>query len=122
MARAVIGSVRGDQTSADLSRLHPPPGIGGVGGLGQIDGSFRSVALSLDGTRVAAGDGDDIKIFDVSGGRKLTVPEGHGSSARVLAIRSDGSWVASAGWDVKIVVRDVATGKELTTLKAEIGR
>ncbi len=55
------------------------------------------VALSPDGSRVAAEVGGRLLVWNADTGRQLMQVQGHGPAVSVLAFNSDGTWLACAG-------------------------
>ena len=89
------------------------------------------LAFSSDGKRAISGSGklfagakdELVKIWDLAGKEPKCVLSlgGHTKTVRAVAFSSDDKFVASAGDDGVIVVRDAATGKEVHTLKGHDG-
>ena len=69
-------------------------------------GSFTSVAYSGDGSILALGSGNTVRLWDVSGGAQIASLEGHTERVSSLTFLSDGATLASGShgevylWDV----------------------
>jgi len=89
------------------------------------------LAFSSDGKRAVSGSGklfvgdkdELVRIWDLAGEEPKCVFSlgGHMKTVRAVAFSADDKFVASAGDDGLIVVRDAATGKEVHTLKGHQG-
>lgn len=75
-----------------------------------------SVAVSADGSRVAAGCGDrTVRVFDVAGGGKARVFRLHADWVQSVAFSPDGTHVLSASRDRTARVLDLASGQVSTS-------
>jgi WD40 repeat protein len=76
-------------------------------------------AVTLDGKVEALVSGDDkkIKLRDVTKDEELLILKGHTEWVSALAFSSDGKTLASGSRDKTVRLWDVATGKELHTLR-----
>ncbi len=75
-----------------------------------IPESQRSLAFSLDGSRIAAGGEDGLlRIFKADTGEQLAEVSGQGMEILTLAFSPDGSRIASAGMDRKVRIWDAKT-------------
>jgi predicted NACHT family NTPase len=77
--------------------------------------SVWSVAFSPDGKTLASGSGDfaktgEIKLWDVSTGKKKTTLKGHTFDVLSVAFSPDGKTLASGSGDGTIKLWDVTTG------------
>ncbi len=70
-----------------------------------------------DGKRVAAADGNVVRVWDTADGREAFACTGHTDYVLAVAFSPDGRWLASAGNDRGIRVWDAATGREAFTLR-----
>nr|WP_129583313.1 NACHT domain-containing protein [Actinomyces mediterranea] len=79
------------------------------------------LALSADGSRVAAGGWDgSVRVWDVDSGETvsvLSVLEGHTSRVVSVAWSADGSRVVAGGWDGSVRVWDVDSGETVSVLE-----
>ncbi|KAJ7696291.1 hypothetical protein B0H17DRAFT_407217 [Mycena rosella] len=81
-------------------------------------GSVRSVAFSLDGTRVVSGSSDNTgRIWDVVTGAEVTKIEGHSGSIWSVAFSPDGMHIVSGSSDNTVRIWDAATGAEVTKME-----
>jgi polar amino acid transport system permease protein len=90
---------------------------------GPLEGPTEVVALDADGTRVAAGDGDDIQSWDVTTGTPEIRLEGywedeaqedwvgHDERVTALAFSPDGQILASGSADTTVLFWDLETGE-----------
>jgi WD40 repeat protein len=85
----------------------------------------RSVAFSPDGHTIGFGEvswgPQEVTLLDVDTGAVRTRLAGHGLGVNALAFSPDGRLLATAGVDRCLKVWDLATGKELKTLKDQVG-
>ena len=88
------------------------------------EGPVRAVAYSPDGSRIAAGCGDTVRIWDDGGAERLSLTDHHGA-AWALAFSPDGSRlvVGSNDWGTapiglagNVTIWDATTGAQLATL------
>jgi WD40 repeat protein len=89
---------------------HPPPAV-------------DALAFSPDGRRLAAGRGNDIVLFDVTGGVARSLPgfTGHQKQVESLAFSPDGRLLASGADDGQVLLWDVANGKLLRRIGSHSG-
>ncbi len=81
-----------------------------------------SVALSADGSLLAAGEDSAVRVWDLSAARELAVLKGHAGKVAAVAFAPDGKRLVSGGEDGTVRVWEVASGKELAALKGHRGR
>jgi RNA polymerase sigma factor (sigma-70 family) len=86
--------------------------------LGTADDQF-AVALSPDGTRAAANNGDTVTVWDVATGKVLTTLTLKSAPADLL-FTADNSSLIAVGADQSVVVRDALTGKELRAFAPKV--
>ncbi len=81
-------------------------------------GGSGAVALSPDGTRLAAAANyDEIHLWDVATGRVTATLRGHTGRLNSVEFSPDGATLASGASDQTIKLWDVATGAEIATLE-----
>jgi WD40 repeat protein len=81
-------------------------------------GGPNCIAFSPDGKLFATG-GSFVGLWETASGERKALASDHlHSRIYTVAFRPDGKWFASAGKDKNIKLWDVATGKEVATLKA----
>lgn len=106
-----------DLTSGHESRvLNPNIETAYLGATGQYHG-ITALALSLDGTRLAAGLADTtIRVWDVVSGKEVSRLCCDTTHASAIAFSPDGTRLASGGPDGNVITWDVASGRQLTAL------
>ncbi len=72
----------------------------------------RCVAFSPDNRWLAAGNMDDLKLFDLRSGGPPRVLSGHTSTLIDVAFSPDGQWLATVSHDRLLKIWQVATGEE----------
>ena len=101
------------------------------GELRQFEGvkdHVRCLALSPDGTRLAAGHFGEVnqpgtlRIWNVADGKELVSMAGHTLEITSVAFSPDGNRVVTASFDATVRQWEVATGKLLHELKGHTGR
>ncbi|KAJ7842474.1 hypothetical protein B0H14DRAFT_3868883 [Mycena olivaceomarginata] len=98
------------KASGALDVVWPPSETLVIQGTGQV----TSVAFSPDGTRVASGSADTIRVWDVATGQQIGDPlAGHTDSVKSVAFSPDGKRIASGSRDKTIRVWDAATGQQV---------
>jgi RNA polymerase sigma factor (sigma-70 family) len=76
-----------------------------------------SLAISPDGSRVAAGGADGvIRLIDLAGGEEVRALHGDAGVVGAVAFSPDGETLLSGGWDHAARVWDLASGNELHRL------
>src|SRR5436190_19088557 len=76
--------------------------------------SVKSVAINSDGTLIASGGDDGVKLWEIESGR--LVRDLDGSSSAAVAFSPDGMWVASDGHE-EVSLWDVGTGRKVKSLR-----
>ena len=94
--------------------------------LQDIEGKASALAFSADGSSlfVAAGDAGVSGVayqFTVADGKLVRKFTGHTDALYALALSPDGKLLVTGGYDQRIKLWDLATGKEKTTLKGHNG-
>jgi WD40 repeat protein/transcriptional regulator with XRE-family HTH domain len=90
--------------------------------LGDAFGAVVAVALSADGTRVAAGTlGGDVQAWRVADRAPVLAVRGHIGAVWSVALSSDGRLLASGGDDGTVQLWDTETSRRLTTLEGHRG-
>jgi WD40 repeat protein/tetratricopeptide (TPR) repeat protein len=84
-------------------------------------GGFRSLALSRDGRKLAAGCDRDVKVWDAQSGLELFTLRGHASQVSTLDISPNSRALVSASEDGSIMRWDLATGKRVSAFADESG-
>jgi WD40 repeat protein len=89
-------------------------------------GNVNSVAFSPDGVQVFAAGGQpaiagEVRRWNVSDGKLLSVIEGHKDAIYSMALSQDGRILATGSYDQKIKLWEPETGKELRTLSGHNG-
>jgi WD40 repeat protein len=80
-------------------------------------GIVFSVAFSPDGSLLATGDADGLRLWRVADGTPLLDFRGHQGWVWAVAFSADGQWLASGSNDKTIRLWEVSTGKCLKTLQ-----
>lgn len=87
--------------------------------------SVRAVAISKDGTLLAAAGGlpgqkGEVKLWNLATRQVAATINGHDDCIYAVAISPDGKTIATASYDKVILLWDAATGKQLRPLKDHI--
>jgi cytochrome c len=75
------------------------------------DAAVDAVAFLPRGHAVSASDDASLILWDLANGAVLARWRAHSAKVAALAVAPDGATVASGGWDHRLVLWDVATGK-----------
>jgi WD40 repeat protein/archaellum biogenesis ATPase FlaH len=79
---------------------------------------LSSVAISYDGKLLAtAGENGILVLFDAKSGQLLQRLEGHKSHVKTTVFYPQNHWLASAGYDKRIILWSLATGKPVKEWK-----
>jgi WD40 repeat protein len=81
----------------------------------------RSLAYSLDGSRLAFGDGDVARVIDAGTGRRLGTFEGHTSFVVSVAFTPDGKRAISGGYDKAVRLWDATTMEQVHVYEGHDG-
>ena len=85
---------------------------------GQMHG-VRCVEISLDGKRIATGDGNTVRVWDVATGLCIAILRGHTSFIQCVKMSANGSQVASCDYDGDVIrVWDVAREQCIAVLNS----
>ncbi len=82
------------------------------------EGEQGAVAVSPDGSRFATGTADGaVSVWDADGARRWTNRRGHTDIVLDVTFSADGRFLASAGRDGQVVVREAETGEEVSRFR-----
>jgi WD40 repeat protein len=84
-------------------------------------GGVNALAFDSTGRHLAVAGLDIVEIWDVVAQRRIHELRGHFQWVYCVAFSPDGRWLATAGWDRTIKLRDAATGEERLTIFAHEG-
>jgi WD40 repeat protein len=82
-----------------------------------IKGIVRDAEYSPDGTVIAAGSDNLVRLFDAKTGSALRVLRGHEDVVAAIAFSADGARVAASSSDNTVRVWSVASGKTIAVLR-----
>jgi WD40 repeat protein/transcriptional regulator with XRE-family HTH domain len=90
--------------------------------LGDSFGSVGAVAISADGSRIAAGtDGGAVRVWRIGDRALLLADRGHSSATWGVALSSDGGTLVSGSLDGSVRVWDVERGVAESPVRAQAG-
>jgi len=75
------------------------------------------VAFSADGTRLAGGSVNVVRVWDTAGGKEMFTLAAHQGTVTTVTFTPDGERLASAFSDMTVKLWDVSTGQLVLTLK-----
>ncbi len=86
---------------------------------GEASIPMLAIAFSSDGKRLATAAGDEsrvtlsgeVKVWDAATGKELWSFHNHHQAATGVAFSPDGKWLASTGFDKRVILYDLARGK-----------
>jgi len=78
--------------------------------------ALYSVAINNKHLAVA-GENGTVALFDVKSGKLLQRLQGHEGHVKAVVFHPQGEWLASAGYDKRIVIWSLTTGKQIKELK-----
>jgi WD40 repeat protein len=82
----------------------------------------RTVRFSSDGTRLASGDFDAIRLWDMTTGRELLTLRGNAANSVDVALSPDGRLIGAGGSDRVVRIWDVESGEVVNTFPGhEVG-
>jgi WD40 repeat protein len=81
-----------------------------------------AVALSPDGTRLAAAVDYAVKVYNIEKRYERFELKGHKGTVSAVVFSPDGATIATGSWDHTVKLWDAATGQERATFKWPIGR
>ena len=84
-----------------------------TGHVGRVD----QLVVAPDGTWLASGDWDTVRIWDPVTGAERHTLTGHTAPVTQLEVAPDGTWLASAGEDATVRIWDPATGHPVASLR-----
>lgn len=96
--------------SADKTLRLWDSGSGGERWVARAAGSFRSVSFSPDGKRIAASEGNIVRIVDADDGNTLLELSGHGGAVYAASFSADGTHIVTASGDRTVKVWDAQSG------------
>jgi WD40 repeat protein len=76
----------------------------------------HAVAIAPDGTWLATGGWDGVRIWDLVTGTKRHTLTGHSDTVQAMAIAPDGTWLATGGGYLGTTIWDPVTGTQRHTL------
>jgi WD40 repeat protein len=80
-----------------------------------------ALAVAPDGSWLASGGWDGLRIWDVATGQQRATLAGNSSYIEAVAVAPDSSWLASGGVDGMVRIWDVATGQQRAALTGHDG-
>ncbi len=92
-----------------------PASCGLIRTIAPLGGELYGASFSPDGTRLAVGCMESVRLFDSASGREAGRLEGHPQHVYATAWSPDGKQVAAGGFQGAVQVWEVETGKTLRT-------
>ena len=104
--KVCVWNIRQQKPPVNFLQSHDSPGI----------------ALSPDGTILAAATDWAVRLYDVAKPRERAALKGHKGLVGVVAFSPDGTTVASGSWDETVRLWDVRTGRERACFNWPVGK
>ena len=114
------GFTQVEDVNSDYTYLGLPDGAKARLGKSNIAGS-KGIALSPDGTRLAAATTIGVWLYDTDTSKELALLKGHTGTVTCVAFSTDGKTLVSGSVDTTIRCWDTLTGKLKATLTGHVG-
>ncbi len=114
------GFTQAQEVDSDYTYLGLPDGAKARLGKGNIAWG-NGIALSPDGTRLAAATTIGVWLYDTNTSKELALLKGHTDTVTCVAFSTDGKTLASGSVDTTIRLWDTLTGKHKATLTGHVG-
>jgi WD40 repeat protein len=84
-----------------------------------LNGAYEDAAFSPDGHLLATNGGEGLAFWDVATGQQVRTFGGNMSSSNLVALSSDGRWLASDGTGGSIILWELGTGRAPVKLSGQ---